>query len=203
DRVAVAKPLGEVFALQHRLQSLGAEQAQDVRGAHLPEPLAIAVDFRSPGVEDLVELVEVRLRVGVDLLACEHRPRLRLAAGVSDHRGVVADDHDDRVAVVLKSPQGVELDEVADVEIGRGGVQAELDAELVTPLQALTQMVRDVNLDRALPEPFPEGSRHGRRAYCLTEGGQPSSTLHRRPGAVAMRVSRVRSGTPSASASAT
>ena len=50
-------------------------------------------------------------------------------ARVPDARGVVADDQHDRVAGVLELAQLLQDDGVAEVEVGRRRVQAELDAQ--------------------------------------------------------------------------
>ena len=50
------------------------------------------------------------------------------AGGVADERGGVADEEDDGVAELLEVAQLAHEDGVAEVEIGRGGVEAGLDA---------------------------------------------------------------------------
>ena len=71
-------------------------------------------------------LVHVRARVGVDLLAGQHRPRRRAAARVAHARRVVADDQHDGVARVLELAQLLEHDGVAEVDVGGGRVEPEL-----------------------------------------------------------------------------
>jgi hypothetical protein len=65
------------------------------------------------------------------------------------------------VAVLLEGAEDVEDDQVAQVKVGRGRVDAELHAELVTALEALAEMVGDVDLDGSATQPLPEGPRHG------------------------------------------
>ena len=58
-----------------------------------------------------------------------HGPRGRAAARVPDARGVVADDQHDRVAGVLELAQLLEHHGVAEVDVGGGRVEPELDAQ--------------------------------------------------------------------------
>ena len=81
------------------------------------------------GVEDLRRLLDVRPRVGVDLLARELRARRRAPARIADARGVVADDEDDDVPAVLELAQLAQDDRVAEVDVRRRRVEAELDAQ--------------------------------------------------------------------------
>jgi hypothetical protein len=62
--------------------------------------------------------------------------------------------------VVLESTQHVEHDQVTYMQVGRGRVEAELDAELVAALDALAQVVGDVNLDGARAQELPERVSH-------------------------------------------
>ena len=84
-------------------------------------------------VEHQERLLLEGLGVGVDLLAGELGPGGRAAAGVPHARGVVADDQDHRVAAVLKLPQLAQHDGVAEVDVGRGRVDAELHPQRAGP----------------------------------------------------------------------
>jgi len=161
DRAPLLEPLGEVLALEHRLQGLRAEQAQDGRRVHLGQPLRVAVDLRAIAVEDAEGLLEVGPGVRSHLLFGEHRPGLGAAARVADTGRVVAHYQDRRVAVLLEGAEDVEDDQVAQVKVRRGRVDAKLHAELVTALEALAEMVGDVDLDGSATQPLPEGPRHG------------------------------------------
>ena len=55
--------------------------------------------------------------------------------GVADPRRVVADDEDADVAGILKGAHPLQWDAAADVEVGRGDVDAELDPERPPELQ--------------------------------------------------------------------
>ena len=62
-------------------------------------------------------------------VAGQRRPRLRAAGGVADHAREVADHEDDPVAEVLEVLHLADEDGVAEVEVGSGGVEADLDGE--------------------------------------------------------------------------
>ena len=69
---------------------------------------------------------EVGLGVLLDLAGVEYRPCGILAAGVADAGGVVADDQDGLMAQVLKLAELPQYDRMAEVNIRRGRVHAEL-----------------------------------------------------------------------------
>ena len=80
-------------------------------------------------IEDLEDLLLVGLRVGLDLLARQRRPR-RVAAGrVADQSGEVADQEHDFVAEALELAHLVDQHGVAEMQIGRGRIETRLDAQ--------------------------------------------------------------------------
>jgi hypothetical protein len=156
------QPLGEVFALQDLLQRGLAHELQDVGRIHPAQPLGVSVHLGGLWVEHEIRLVEVCLGVGVDLVAGEYRSRLRPAARVSNHRGVVADDEDDRVPVVLEGAQHVKYHEVADMQVGGGRVKTQFHPQLVATQQARPEVIGNVNLDRPLLQALEELRAQGR-----------------------------------------
>ena len=56
------------------------------------------------------------------------------------------------MTVFLEGSEDIEHHQVADVEVGSGGVQAELDPQPLSSLEAGAQMVLDVDLDRAFAQ---------------------------------------------------
>jgi len=166
--VALLEALGEVLPLEDRLQGLLAEQAEHVRRRHPGKPFGVVTDLGPVGIEDLEGLLEVGLRVVLDLFGREHRSRLGATARVADLGGVVADDQDRRVALVLEQPEDVEDHQVAGVDVRRGRVQAELDAQLVARLEPAAQVGFFVDLDGALVQPWPE-----RRCRAANAGAGP------------------------------
>ena len=118
--------LVEVFALQHlRDRELG-RQPDEAFEAELAQPLAVEAHLGLVAVEDLEDLRLVGLGVLVDLLARERRPRGRAARGIADEPGEVADEEDDGVAHVLKVLQLAHQHGVAQVQVGRGRIEAGL-----------------------------------------------------------------------------
>jgi hypothetical protein len=106
-------------------------QADDFRKLELSQPLAVGTHFqpRRIGVDDLSRLVEVRLRVPIDLLLGQDRPLGRAPGRISDSRRVVADDEDALMAGALERGHPLERNRMPYVDIGRRDVDAELDAE--------------------------------------------------------------------------
>ena len=100
-----------------------------VREVELAEPVGVAPQLGLVGIENLERLLDVGLGVRVDLLERERRPRGVAARRVADERREVADDEHDRVAEVLELPQLAQRHRVAEVQVGRGRVDAELDAQ--------------------------------------------------------------------------
>jgi hypothetical protein len=109
--------------------------------------------------QDLADLVDVRARVRVYLLGGEHGPRRRAARGVADARRVVADDQDDGVAEILELAQLLEHDRVPEMQVARGRIQPELDAQRAA--------LGEPRLERALGEHVDRvaGQEVGRRIH--------------------------------------
>ena len=95
-------------------------------------------------VEDLEDLLLVGLGVGVDLLAGQRLAGDVAAGGVADEGGEVADEKDDSVAELLKMAQLAHEDGVAQVQVGRGGVKAGLDAQRAAGFAALFEALAQV-----------------------------------------------------------
>ena len=129
DGRASLEAVGEVLALEHLLESRLAKQSQQVGALHLAEPFGVASNLELVAIEDEMDLVEIRARRSVDLVAREDRPCFRPSTWVADHRREVTDDQNHRVAVVLKRAQDVEDDKVSDVQVGRGRVEAKLHTQ--------------------------------------------------------------------------
>src|ERR1051326_1339628 len=62
---------------------------------------------------------------------------------VADHAGEVADQELDLVAELLEVPQLVDDHRVAEVQIGSGRVQPQLDAELAAALKLFDEFLLD------------------------------------------------------------
>ena len=142
--------LGEVVALEDARHRGRGGELEDLLDGERREPLAVVAHLELGGVvvEDQEGLLLVGLGVGVDDRAVEARPRLAAPRRVADARRVVADDEHRDVPGVLELAQLVEDHGVAEMDVGRRGVDAELDAQ--RPALALGE--RELGLESALGE---------------------------------------------------
>ena len=100
------------------------------------QPLAVAAHLQpARGLEieqgellglALAELGQVGAGVDLHRLGRELHPGGALAGGITNAGGEIADDQHRRVAGVLEGPQFAEQDRVAQVDVGAGGIDAEL-----------------------------------------------------------------------------
>ena len=133
-------------------------ETDEVGGRQPVHPLAVVADLCATGVEKRCDLLGVGLRVVADLRATQGRARAAAPGRVADHGGEVADEEDDRVTQLLEGAQLVQRHRVTQVEIGRRGIAAVLDAQgpsLSQPLDELrlahqVDAARAENLQRAL-----------------------------------------------------
>ncbi len=93
------------------------------------EPFAVVAHLGALPVEDLVNLIEVGFRVGAHLLARERRTRFGLARGVANHRREIANEKNSGVAFLLEVLELAQHDRMAEVQIRRGGIDAEFHAQ--------------------------------------------------------------------------
>ena len=140
--------LGEILAREHLRHRLAGGELDDVHEAHRAKPFAVVADFEvlRVGQEDLADLGDVGLGVGVDLLAGEDFAGLVPAGRIAHAGGVVADDQDGLVAPLLELPDDLERHGMAKRHIGRGRVHAELDAQGLAGLSALVELRLEVLL---------------------------------------------------------
>ena len=144
DRQVLVEARAEVFAFEHAREAIVAAEAHDVIARHFAEPFAVVADFGFFAVEDFVDLREIGLRVGVHLLASERRARFGLAGGIADHRGEIADQENGGVAQILKMLQLAQHDGVAEMNIGRRGIHAEIRAQRLTGFRGLLELCLQV-----------------------------------------------------------
>ena len=83
------------------------------------------------------------------MLARERLARLGAPGRVADHRGEIADQENHRVAVALKIAQLLERDGVPEMQVGRGRIHPELDAQGPAQLELLRQLRLRDYFDRA------------------------------------------------------
>ena len=130
----------KIFAFEHAGEAIVGAEADNVDRVHFVEPFAVVADFGFFAVEDFEDLLEIGFRVGVDLLAGQRRARFGNAGGIADHRGEIADQEDRGVAHVLKMFQLAQHHGVAEMKIGRGGVDAEIDAQRLAGFERFREL---------------------------------------------------------------
>jgi hypothetical protein len=120
---------GEVFALQHLRDRHPGGQGDDLGEVQFAQPLAVEAHHGLVPIQDPRQLVHVGRRVRLDLFFGKHRARRGTAGRVADQCGVVADDEHDRMAQVLELAQFAQHDREAQVNVGRGRVETQLDVQ--------------------------------------------------------------------------
>ena len=129
DRRLLGEALGEVVALEQPGDGRRPRQPDDLRVVELAEPLAVEPDLRPFRVDDRRRLLEVALRVAIDLLAGEHRPLDRAARRIADACRVVADDEHADVSLALEGGHSLQRNAVAEGDVGCRHIDAELHAQ--------------------------------------------------------------------------
>ena len=125
-----------------------------------------------------LRLLHVGGGVGLDLLLREAGPGGRLARRVTDLGGEVADDQDRGVTELLELAQLAQHDREAEVDVGRGRVDAELDPQRAAGAELAPEVGLGDEVDRAGAqdaELLVDGERAGtamttRERYRLTFG---------------------------------
>ncbi len=151
DRLLALKPLLEIVALEHAGDVVARGEPDEALGAELAEPLAVEADLGLLGIQDLEALPLVGLGVLLDLLPGQGRPGRGASAGIADQPREIADQEDHPVPQVLEVPHLAQQHGVAEVDVGRRGVEADLDHErppgLARAVELLAQLVLDDDVD--------------------------------------------------------
>jgi len=142
----------EGIALEHLGDGLFGGNLDKLNKGQFGEPFAVVPDFEFffGGVEDFAGLLEVGFCVLLDFLGREDGPCCVLAGWVADSGGVVADDEDGLVAEVLELAHFAQDDGVAEVDIGAGGVQTELNTQLAVFLGGIGELLGQLGLGEDL-----------------------------------------------------
>jgi hypothetical protein len=104
------------------------QQRQQVLGAEPVVPLGVAPHLEHVVVvqQDTQRLLKQGVGVALDRLPRQHRPGPTAPRRVADLGGEVAEQQDDGVAQFLEPPLQPQVDSVAQVQLGRGQVDAVL-----------------------------------------------------------------------------
>ncbi len=169
DRLAGGVALGEVVALEHLGDGRGAHQREQLRHRHV-EPLAVEAHLEALGARAPSAPAPGTSRALASICAGSSTGRERRApARIADPRRVVADDQHDRVPEILELAQLLQHDREAEVDVGRGRVDPELDAQRPAERQlALRARPRAGNRRRC-----GSATRPHRRRRRMTLDGHP------------------------------
>jgi hypothetical protein len=127
--LALVQPRTKILSLQHARQPVVRTKAHDVFGGHFAEPFAVVANFGFFAVENFVNLFEISLGIGVDLLAGQRRARFRYARRVANHGRKITNQKNGGVAEILKMFELAQDHGVAKMKIRGGGVHAEINAQ--------------------------------------------------------------------------
>ena len=140
DRRLRLVALGKVVALEDAGDGELGAHLQQTGQIHRKDPVTVVHDGGLLGIQDLHGLAHVGLGIGLDLLLRKLRTGGILARRVANQRGPVADDEGDGVAQVLELTHLAQRHGVAQVQVGAGGVDAELDVEGLALLKLLAKV---------------------------------------------------------------
>ena len=163
DGRAFLETAGEIVALHHARHGVARGQRDHAARPQRVAPLAVPAHLGPVHVDDQPDLVEVGLGVRLDLLARQRRARAVAPGRVADHGGEVADQRDHHMPQVLQLAHLVEHHRVAQVQVRRGGVHAELDAQRHTRGLGAGQLLHPVSLGQQLlaaPQAHGQGLPH-------------------------------------------
>ena len=149
DGAALGVAVVEVLALKDAGNVELAHEIEHLAEVERLDPIAVVDDGGLLGVEDLHGLLDISLCVGLDLLLGERRAGGVAAGRVADQRGAVADNERDAVAEVLELTHLAQRNRMAEVKVGRGGVDAELDVKGRALLEFLLELVQRNDLHGA------------------------------------------------------
>jgi hypothetical protein len=160
DRRAGLQPLAEVIAFEHARQRVARGELDHAARAERIAPFAVVADLGPGRIEHQAGLRVVGLRVGLDLLARQRRAGGVAAGRVADHRREVADQENYLMPQVLQLAHLVQHHRMAEVDVRRGRVQAELDAQRLPGRLRARQLLQPVGLGQQL---VAAAARHRQR----------------------------------------
>ena len=129
DRVAALNAVAEGVAARELLHREVGRQMNHVAEGHLTQPLAIATHFGALWIEQLERLIAVRGSVRLQHFSRLHRAEGVFVRRVADQPGEVPDQQDRLMTQLLEQGQLAQRDAMADVQVGRRRVDAEVDAQ--------------------------------------------------------------------------
>ncbi len=110
----------------------------------------------------------VGLRVALQLLRRQRLACCIAATRIADHPGEIADQKDDLVTQLLELAHLVEQHGVAEVQIGRGGIETGFHAQPAAGAQPLFELFLEQDFDGAASD---HGERVGERVFGWQHNG--------------------------------
>ena len=129
DGLFFLKALVEVFALEHLRDGELGREANEVIRSDFANHSAVEASFVLCRIENFVDLRHVSFGVAHDFFAGERRARSGAPGRVADHASEVADQKNDGVAEVLKMFELAKKHGVAEMKVGRSGIESRLYAQ--------------------------------------------------------------------------
>src|SRR5712692_6855080 len=129
NRLLILQARTKIFALQHAGKAIVRTEPNNVFSRHFAEPFAVVANFSFFAVEDFEDLSEVGLGIRINLLSGQRWAGFGLSRWVTNHRRKVANQENRGVAEVLKMLELSNDDRVAEMNVGRSRVHAEIHAQ--------------------------------------------------------------------------
>ena len=152
QRLLFGEPLLEVVALQHPRDAHLRGNLDQAAHAEFVHPFAVEADLGELAIENLERLRAIGFGVALDLLARQRLARLGASGRIADHRGKIADQENHGVARALKVAQLLERQAVTEMQIGRGRIHPELDAQRPSERDLRRELGRRNNFGRPAGE---------------------------------------------------
>ncbi len=160
DRQTALIPFREIFTLENPCHRVARGELDHAVGAERHRPFAVVADLGFFAIQHQSSLLEVGLGVRLDLFARERRTSGIAPGGVADQRSKVANQKNHRVPKILQLAHLVQHDRMADMNIRRGRVETQLDAQRRAGGRALRELLCEFLFDQQ----FVDATlRHGER----------------------------------------
>ena len=134
DGLLGCHPFGKIITLEHARYRVSGGQPHPFLGGQGPQPAIVEIDNGLLGIQNLEDLFLVGFRVFQDLFPGQGRAGLVSPRRISDPAGEVSDEKNDAVAQILKVFHLTQQHGVAQVQIGRRRIKADLDGKWLPAL---------------------------------------------------------------------
>src|SRR5471032_1917133 len=160
DGHAALVALSEILALKNPRDGVTRRKLDHAVSAERHGPLAVVAHLGLLTIQHERGLLEIGLRVRLDLLARQRRARGVTPRRVPDQRSEVANQEDHRMAKILQLTHLVQDNRMANMNIRRGRVEAKLDAQGLAARGAASELLCELGFDQQLvTTPFRDGKR--------------------------------------------